>query len=129
MRDERARDRHALLLAAGELVRKALAEAGQPHVLQRFRDLAGDLGRRRLRHLERERDVALDGHVREQRVALEDRAHGPRFGRPVGQVFAVQEDAAAVGKVEAGDHPQQRGLAAAGRAQQREELAGLDGQA
>ncbi len=47
MRDERARDRDALLLPAGELVRVALAESGEPDVLQRFRDLGGDLRRQR----------------------------------------------------------------------------------
>ena len=45
MRDQRARDRDALLLAAGELVRIALAESGEADVLERFGDLGGDLGR------------------------------------------------------------------------------------
>ena len=40
MRDERAGDRDALLLAARELVRIALAEAREPHVLERLGDLA-----------------------------------------------------------------------------------------
>ena len=39
VRDERPRDRDALLLPAGELVRIALAEALQANVLERGRDL------------------------------------------------------------------------------------------
>ena len=38
VRDERARDRDALLLAAGQLVRIALAEADEAHVLERRLD-------------------------------------------------------------------------------------------
>ena len=50
------------------------------------------------------------------------RFHG---GRPEMSLSADQH-AAAVGVVEAGDQPQQRGLAAAGGSEQREELAGAD---
>jgi len=47
---------------------------------------------------------------------------------PAGAVHGLgpEEDLAAVGVVEAGDQPQQGGLAAAGRAKEREELAGAD---
>ena len=38
----------------------------------------------------------------------------------------VEQDAAFVRRLESGEHPQQRGLAAAARAEQREELAGPD---
>ena len=37
---QRARQRHALTLAAGELIRHAIAEAAQLHQLQRFIDAA-----------------------------------------------------------------------------------------
>ena len=115
MGDQRPRDRHALLLPARKLVRVALAEAGQPHVRERLGQLARNLARGRLRHLQRKGDVALHGHVREQCVALEYGAHRAALGRPVGDVAAVQQNAPAVGKIEAGDHPQERRLAAAGR--------------
>ncbi len=129
MRDERARDRDALLLPAGQLVRIAPVEADEPNVLERGLDARLPLAGRRAGHLQRKRDVALDRHVREQRVALEHRAHRARFGRAAGEVLAVEQDAARVGKVEARDHPQQRRLAAAGRTEQREEFAGLDREA
>ena len=126
--DQRARDGHALALAARQLVRKAPAEALQADVLQRLGDAARDVARRRLRHLQREGDIAVHAHVGKQRVALEHGAHRARLGRAVGEIDPVEEDLARVGQVEAGDHPQQRGLAAAGWAQQGEELARLDGE-
>jgi hypothetical protein len=46
--------------------------------------------------------------------------------RDIGDVLAVKQDAALVGRLEAGQHPQQRGLAAAARPQQREEFSGMD---
>jgi hypothetical protein len=64
--------------------------------------------------------------VRKQRVALEHGTHRPVFGGAVREVVAVQENAPAIRQVEAGDHPQQRGLAATGGAEQREEFACLD---
>jgi hypothetical protein len=129
MGDQRSGNGHALLLAAGELVRVALAETGEPHVLERLGDLAGDLRARRSGHLQGERDVARHRHVREQRVALEHRAYRPRLRRPVGEVVAVEENAPSVRQIEPGDHPQQGCLAAARRAEQGEELAGVDRQA
>ena len=129
MRDERPRDGHALLLAAGQLVRIALAETREPNVGERFGDFRADLPARRLRHLERKRDVALDGHVRKERVALEHRAHRPVFGRPVGEILPVEQDAASIGQVEARDHAQERRLAASGRPEQREEFPRVDREA
>jgi hypothetical protein len=64
--------------------------------------------------------------VREQGVALEHRPDRPRLGRLGGEVGAVEDDAAAVGQVETGDHAQQGRLAAAGRTEQGEELPRLD---
>src|SRR5205807_10660933 len=45
------------------------------------------------------------------------------------EVLAVQQYAAAIGEVEAGDHAQQRRLAAARGAEQGEKLAGFDADA
>src|SRR6185437_3727863 len=74
-------------------------------------------------------DVLLHRHVRPDGVALKDHRHLPPFRRhragPRRQHAAVHFDAAR-GRVEkAGDHAQGRGLAAAGRAEQRDELAML----
>jgi hypothetical protein len=71
-------------------------------------------------------DVALDGEVGEEGVALEDGVDRSPVGRGGGQVLAVEEDLAAGRRLEAGDEPQGRGLPAPGRAEDREELAGTD---
>ena len=124
--DQRAGQRHALLLAARELARKARGEGGQPHQLQRLGDALGALGRRHALHLEPERHVLGHRHVREERVALEHDAE-PALGRLHRQkIAALQPDRARRRLDEAGDHLQGRGLAAARRAQQRHELALLD---
>ena len=47
-------------------------------------------------------------------------------GGTLGDVAAADQDPAGGDGLEPGDHPEQRGLAAAGRAEQRAELAGLD---
>ena len=72
---ESPRERHALLLAARELVRPALPEAAQPDELERLGDPAASLVPRDVLEAKAEADVLLDGEVREQRVALEDRVH------------------------------------------------------
>ncbi len=48
---------------------------------------------------------------------------GLLVGREVGQVLAVEQDAPGGRRLEAGEHAQQRGLAAARRAEQGEDLA------
>ena len=70
--------------------------------------------------------MRLDGQVREQGVGLEDGVDRAPVGRGGGQVLAVEQDLAAGGGLEAGDEAQGGGLAAAGRAEDREELAGAD---
>jgi hypothetical protein len=63
--------------------------------------------------------------VREQRVGLEDRVDVALVRRDADGGAAVDLDLALGRLVEAGDHAQRRRLAAAGRAEQRQELAGL----
>jgi hypothetical protein len=127
--DQRARERHALLLAAGQLVRLALGEAAELHEFQHGGHALGDL---RLRHavlLQAEGDILLDVHVRKQRVGLEHHVHGPLVRRHARHVLAVDQNAAGTRCFEAAEHAQQRGLAAAGRSQQAENLALIDLQA
>ena len=116
----------ALLLAARELARLALGFAGETHALE----LLGHSARRLLlRHAlaaQAEGDVLLHAQVREERVALEDGVGGALEGGQPGDVGAVEQDAAGARLLEARDHPQRGGLAAAARAEQREELAALD---
>ena len=58
-----------------------------------------------------------------RRVVLEHRVHVPLVGRQPGDVLALQLDAPGGRLLEAADHPQRGRLAAAGRAEQAEELA------
>jgi hypothetical protein len=80
-----------------------------------------------------EADVAGHREVREQCALLEDHPDPPALrldplGRP-GHHAAADRHAPRVGPLEAGDHPQQRGLPRAARAEQRHEAAVLDAQA
>ena len=121
--DQRARERDALALAAGELMRLAPLEAFEPHERQHLGNARGDLLLRQAVLLQPEGDIARDGEMRKQRVALEHHVDRPPVRRHAGQILAVEQDAARVRRLEAGEHAQQRGLAAAGRPEQREELA------
>src|SRR5436189_236683 len=77
-------------------------------------------------HAEAVLDVLAHGHVREERVVLEDSVHVPRIGRPRRDVDAAQMDAARVRPLEPRDDPKQRRLPRPGRPEEREELSLLD---
>ena len=72
--------------------------------------------------------------MREEQVVLEDKAHGPPFGRQepalvrVVEHGAIQHQPAAVQRLKARQHPQQRGLARAVGAEHRQHLTRLCGQ-
>src|SRR5438094_1381191 len=118
---ERARDRDALRLAAGELCREMLGLRGEADELEQR------LGRERWvsRELRGEGHVLERGEVREQVRALEDvrdpvRAHRAA-GRAVegGERTSLPLDGAGGRLDEAAEHVQQRRLAGAGAAEQR----------
>ena len=123
---QRARQRHALLLAAGELVREAAALSSRCTSASACFTFAWISSGGFFAIFSGNATLRATRHVREQRVALEHGVHRTLFRRLVGEVLAVEPDAARVGRIEAGDHAQQRGLAAAGGAEQREEFARLD---
>jgi len=120
---QRAREGHALLLAAGELARVALAQARELHHREHGIDPALHLRGGDLAHLQAEAEVLADVHVREERVVLEHHADVPPLGGQHGDVGAVEGDGATGRELEPGDAAQGRGLAAAGGAEQRDELA------
>ena len=130
---ERAGERHALALAARELVGIAGGEAAELHEVEQLAHPVADLAFRRPRrprpHPQPEGDVLEDRHVAEQRVVLEDEADVPAlraaaWSRPRRR----GSTAPCVGHLEAGDDAQQRRLAGAGRAEQRDQLAGRHGE-
>ncbi len=114
---ERARQRHALPLAARELRRKAAFEAGELHELQKLPDTPLDLRRRRpfatWPRPEPEGDIVRDGEMAEQSVALEHHADPSLPERERIAVDTVEGDAPAIQRIEPGDQPQQRRLARA----------------
>src|SRR5260370_27225910 len=95
----------------------------EPHQAQGFRDLRRHLHSWYLAHLEAERDILVDRHVREQRIALEHEAGVALPRRQCGDVEVAEVHGAGGWLDEAGDDTQCRGLAAAGRAEQDEEFA------
>ena len=99
--DERAGERDALLLAAGELRRAALVEALEPHDPQRLAHALGELSALDAAHPRAEGHVLGDRHMREQRVGLEDHVHVAARRRDVGDVLAAQVTPAGLGSLEA----------------------------
>ena len=74
-------------------------------------------------------DIVEHIEVRKDRIGLEHHVGGPQMRRHRVHRLAVDGDDAAVRRLEARDHAQQGGLAAARRAQQGKELAARDLQA
>ena len=130
---QRAGQRHALLLAARQLAGIALGQRLEPRRRQDRLELGVDRRLVELPDAQAVGDVLGHRHVRPQRVALEDHRHVAAFrrhgARRRGQDLAADHDFACRGLDEARDQPQRRGLAAARRAQQADELAMLDAQA
>src|SRR5262249_22281503 len=125
---QRAGERHPLLLAARQLARMARGEGAEPDELERLADAPAALRPGHALHLEAERHVLRPRHVREERVALEYDAETALSGLHGEKVATLQPDRATRGFDEARDHLQRGGLAAAGRPQQRNELALVDGE-
>ena len=124
-----ARDRHALLLAAGELARQLVLLALQPHEGDRLVDAARRLGLRRRRCIIRPKPtLRRTRHVREQGVVLEHHAEAALLRPQRVDAPVVEPDPAAGRRQQPGDAVQRGRLAAAGRAEQGDELALLDGQ-
>ena len=127
---QRPGQRHPLLLAAGQLVRQPrAAPASQPDQVEQLvapgrRRAAAARGRPKLM-------LAGDVQVREQRALLgheADRggAAAARRGPAPATTRSPSADRAGVRVVEAGDQPQQGGLAAAGRPEHRGQAAARD---
>ena len=121
--DQRPRQRDPLLHPARELIGAAVGLGGQADALELGLDPFVDLVPRNLLSLEPEAHVLADVQVREERVALEDGVRRPLVRRQLGHVVIVDQDLPGIRLLEPGHHAQRRRLAAAGRAEQREELA------
>ena len=124
-----ARDGHALHLTAGELVRPLFQVFSQTHAGKRFLRAMPALGLRRTRKQQRHLHIRKHRLVRNEVIALEDETHGMVAIRvPVAVAIAlggatVDDKVAARVLVEPADDVEQRGLAAAGLAENAHELA------
>jgi hypothetical protein len=137
---ERARDRHALLLAARELRRVLVALVGEAYAREQAR---GELVRLAAVHAPHAHRPGLDvlggRHVREEVEALEDHPdllalardvavavlHEPPAGAAVADRMAVDEDLALVDPLEVVDAADERRLAGAARPDDADDLAPL----
>ena len=125
---QRTRDGDTLLLTAGKTGHIAVFKAAQTNQLEHFCGFALDICAVQLFDVQTERDIFRYVQVREQRIALEYGVDLALVGRNIVQALAVEEYIAGIRLLEAADDAQCGRFAAAGRAQQRDELAALDGQ-
>ncbi len=125
---QRAGERHTLLLAARQLPRITLVQPAELDLLEHRMHALLDLGRGHLAQLQAVADVFADRHVRPQCVVLEHHADATLVRRHLVDAPIVEADLAFVRRVEAGDQAQQRGLAAARRAEEGEQFPFLDRQ-
>ena len=126
--DQGPGQRDALLLAARHLPGPPLLVAGQADERERLADPPALLVAARLALAQAVADVLGHVHVREQGVVLEDRVDVAPVRRHAGDRLAGEQDLALGRLLEAGDHPEGRRLAAAGRPEDRVELAVRDPQ-
>ena len=115
----------ALLLAAGKLRRLAVQVRGDMHHIRQLPGALQALFFRDMANLHRKTDVLQRRHVWVQRIILKHKAHPAFFRRQGGDVFFVKQNAARRHRQNAGYHIQYGGFSAAGRPQQRGELAAL----
>ena len=125
-RRERPGERDPLLLTAGKLGRAARGEIQELDHRQHFAGAAVGVLLGPALAAQPEGDVFEHGHVQEQRVLLEHGVDRPSMRRQRRDVFAMQPDRAGADVFEPGDAAQERGLAAAGGSEEREELAVAD---
>ena len=118
--------RHALPLAARQLRRLAVQQRLEAQDLRDVVDPALVLVLRRLPQAQPEPEVLVDGHVRVEGVVLEDHRDVSILRRQIGDLLAVDEELAGGDLLQARQDPEDRGLAAPGRADEDHELAVLD---
>ena len=128
MADDRPTERDPLALPARQLPGIPRQHPLEAEQLRDLGDLGGHLGLGLAAHLQREAEVALDGHVRIERVVLEDHRDIAVAGLDEVRQPTVDVDLAVGRVLEAGDDLEDRALAAARGPEQDEELAGRYGQ-
>ena len=123
---ERAGQGHALLLATGQLFGAAVCEILQLDQRQRIAHAGLDLGLGNAAGAHAVSHVLRHRHMREQGIVLKHDADLSTVRRHLGDQIAVDEKLSLIGLQKARNQVQKRGLAAAGRAQQGQELSLAD---
>ena len=121
-----AADGHALALAARELARVAVEQVFQLQDASGVAHAFVDLGLAEPCNLQAEGDVVVDAHMRVKRIGLEDHGNAAFRRRHTAHGASADADIAGGDLFQPGNHLEQRGLAAAGRADKDDELAILD---
>ena len=126
--DHRARDRHPLLLAAGQFRRPRARLLRQPHPAQHLAHVGADLAFRPAGDAQRQRHVVERRQVRQQAEVLEHHADAPAQPRQQpalgGLDVGAEQRQPAAGRPDRQVHqPQQAGLAGARRPEQPAERA------
>ena len=121
--DQRARDRHALLLPAGKLGNRfGQLLLRQVNLHGNLTDLLIDLVLLQLLDLQAEGNIVPDGHGRKQRIGLKDDADISFFNGDMRYVLSLHGDHA-FGRInKAGDGAEGGCFTAAGRAEESEEF-------
>src|SRR5207244_643338 len=120
---DRTPDRHALPLSSRELLGLSLEELPDPEHAADLVHSAIDLLLWDVPQLQPECDVVVDGHVRVEGVVLEHHRDVAVFRGDVVDDALADHDVAAGLLFQPGEHPERRGLAAAGWSDEHEELA------
>ena len=121
-----ASERHALTLSPRELGRVSLSEVRQLDEIENLPHPLIALGGRHPAHSQAVLDVARDGHVGEQGIALEHHADVSLFEGHVVDDAAADRDFPGCRALVPADHPQGGGLAAAAGADEKQELTVVD---
>ena len=124
--DNRPADGYALTLAAGQGPGQTIQVVRQAQDSRDFLDpLLNDILVHPLQR-QAEGDVVVDGHLGIQGIALEHHGDLPLPGSLLIGPYAVDQEFAAGDVLQAGNHPQGRGLSAAGGSDENHELALLN---
>ena len=123
---DRAPHRHPLALPARERARAALEQVLEPEQLRDLVDALVDHVLRHLAHPQAVAEVPRHGHVRVERVVLEDHRDVAVARREVRHFPVADEERPGGDLLEPGHHPQKRRFPAARRPDEHHELAGGD---
>lgn len=124
--DQCAGDCDPLALSAAELCGFPVFISVQLNQLHIFRDLVNDFPRIGSYGFQAECDILPDGHMREERVILENCPDRPSVCRLPGDIDSVQNHSSGIGRFKAAADTEQRGFPTSARPQQGEHFACID---